>query len=238
MKDHPTQRVMITGAAGNLGSAVARAFQQAGARLILLDHKPGRLEKLYPELTEGNDHVLAGGIDLTDAAQVQEGVNSAVETLGGIEVLVHTVGGFRMGSPVHEISPDTWDLMMNLNVKTLRTMSRAVVPHMLDREAGKIITIGARPALGGRPRMGAYGAAKSAVLRLTESMAAELKSSGINANCVLPGTIDTPENREAMPKADFEKWVQPESLADVILFLASSASRDIHGAAVPVYGRS
>ena len=125
---------------------------------------------------------------------------------------------------------------MDLNVRTLLNISKAVVPHMLEKKTGKIISIGARHALSGKARMGSYSASKSAVLRLTESMAAELKSQGINVNCVLPGTIDTPENRKAMPDADTSKWVSPDSLAGIILFLTSDAARDINGAAIPVYG--
>ena len=109
---------------------------------------------------------------------------------------------------------------------------------MLDQGSGKIINVAARPGIEGQAGMAAYSAAKSAVIRLTESMAAELKDHGVNVNCIIPGTIDTPPNREAMPKADYTTWVTPESLADVIQFLASAAARDVHGAAVPVYGRS
>jgi NAD(P)-dependent dehydrogenase (short-subunit alcohol dehydrogenase family) len=128
--------------------------------------------------------------------------------------------------------------MMNLNARTAFIASRAVVPHLLRQGSGKIIHIAARPGLQGRAESAAYSASKSAVLRLTESLSAELRDSGINVNCVIPGTLDTPPNREAMPEADNSRWVAPESLAGVILFRASPAARDIHGAAVPVYGRS
>lgn len=236
MTDKIPQVVMITGAAGNLGSAVAKKFASSAARLVLFDHKKDRLKTIFPDLEGSPDHRFVQSVDLTDFDQVDQQVSEMVKQLDRIDVLINTVGGFRMGSKVHEMDQSTWDLMMNLNVKTLLNTSRAVVPHMLERKSGKIINIGARPSLKGKPKMGAYSAAKTAVLRLTESMAAELKSTGINVNCVLPGTIDTPPNREAMPQANFEKWVAPQSLADVIYFLSSDASRDIHGAAVPVYG--
>jgi NAD(P)-dependent dehydrogenase (short-subunit alcohol dehydrogenase family) len=112
------------------------------------------------------------------------------------------------------------------------------VPHMLAQGYGKIVNVGARAALGGGKNMGAYSVSKTAVVRLTETLSDELKGSGINVNCVLPGTIDTPANREAMPRADFSRWVPPDALADVIVFLASDAARAVHGAAVPVYGLS
>ena len=228
--------VLITGPSGNLGSAVVDGFLSQGASLILLDNREGRLNSRYPELMNSQDHLLLSSIDLTDSSQVDAAVSQAVDHFGRIDILIHAAGGFRMGEKVHETTKATWEGMMDLNVKTLLNISKAVIPHMLMEKSGKIITIGARPALSGKAKMGSYSVAKSAVLRLTESMSAELKSQGINANCVLPGTIDTPENRKSMPGADASKWVSPDSLAGVILFLASETARDIHGAAIPVYG--
>jgi len=141
-----------------------------------------------------------------------------------------------MGERVHEISSQSWDHLIDLNLKTLLNVSHAVIPQMLDQKHGKIITIGARPSLEGKAQMGAYSVAKAGVARLTESMAAELKSQGINVNCILPGTIDTPQNRQEMPNADRTRWVTPDSLAEVIYFLCSQAAKDIHGALIPVYG--
>ena len=236
MKKEKKPVVMITGAAGNLGSAVARYFSSRGVRLFLWAYHEGELSDRYPELRENPDHLLVEGVDLTEQEEVKQAVEKGLEKLGRIDVLVHTVGGFRMGQEVHELDAQTWNLMMDLNVKTLLNTVQAVIPHLLENKQGKIITIGARTSLEGKAKMGAYSAAKGAVLRLTESMAAELKTEGINVNCVLPGTIDTPENRRAMPNADTDKWVKPASLAEVIGFLASEEARDIHGTAVPVYG--
>jgi NAD(P)-dependent dehydrogenase (short-subunit alcohol dehydrogenase family) len=128
--------------------------------------------------------------------------------------------------------------MMDLNARSAFITSQAVIPQMLKQGSGAIIHIAARPGLAGRANMAAYSASKSAVIRLTESMAAEYKEAGIRVNCIIPGTIDTPQNRRDMPDAETSKWVEPESLAEVILFLASQAARDINGAAIPVYGRS
>lgn len=227
---------LVTGAAGNLGSAVSRAYLEAGAQVVLVDYKEQRLKEVFPDLIPSEEHVLAPSTDLTQAEEAQNMVQGAVDQLGSIDALVHTVGGFTMGDKVHEMDRDTWQGMIDLNVTTFLNMVQAVVPAMLEAGGGKIVSIGARPALEGKPKMGPYSVAKTAVLRLTESMSAELKGEGINVNCVLPGTIDTPENRTAMSDADFSKWVQPQSLADVILFLTSDAARDIHGAAIPVYG--
>lgn len=236
MFDFSDRIVVVTGAAGNLGSAVAEAFEAAGAKLVLVDHKPDRLPRLFPELAGSEDHYLATSVDLTDEAAVQEMVREALERFGHIDVLVNAAGGYRAGTPVHETPLDTWDFMLNLNARTAFIASRAVIPAMLEQGMGKIINVGSRAALQGGAKAAAYSASKSVVMRLTESMSAELKKSGINVNCVLPGTIDTPQNREAMPRADTSRWVPPEALADVILFLASDAARAVHGAAIPVYG--
>src|SRR4029077_15221213 len=143
-------------------------------------------------------------------------------------VLCNIAGGFRMGSPVHETTDKDWDFMFNVNARTVLNMSRAVVPVMLKAGGGKIVNIGAFAAQKGAAQMGAYVASKSAVIRLTETMAAELREKNINVNCVLPTIIDTPENRKAMPDADPAKWVAPADLANVIVFLSSPAAKAIH----------
>lgn len=234
MFDFAERVVMITGAAGNLGSAVARAFQTAGARLILVDRASDRLPRLFPELVDAAEHWLAVSVDLLRPDAVEGMVEEAVARLGRIDVLANVAGGYRAGTAVHETPFDTWDFMLNLNARTAFGVSRAVIPHMLRRGSGKIINVSARAGQQGSAKMAAYSASKSAVLRLTESMSAELKGKGINVNCVLPSTIDTPQNREAMPNADYSRWVKPEAIADVIMFLASDAARAVHGAAIPV----
>ena len=236
MFDFSDRVVMVTGAAGNLGSAVAQAFQAAGAKLVLVDRAADRLPRLFPDLVDSPHHFLATSVDLTKADAVETMVDETVKRFGRIDVLVNTVGGFRAGTPVHETPFETWDFMLNLNARTLFIASRAVIPHMLQQESGSIVNVAARAALKGGAKMAAYSVSKSAVVRLTESMAAELKE-GINVNCVLPGTIDTPQNRKAMPNADYSRWVKPEAIADVILFLASDAARAVQGAAIPVYGK-
>jgi NAD(P)-dependent dehydrogenase (short-subunit alcohol dehydrogenase family) len=237
MNDFSGQVVVVTGAAGNLGSAVARAFEAAGARLVLVDRAPDRLPSLFPDCVDLPDHYLATSVDLTDAGAVEAMVEEAVTRFGRIDVLVNTAGGFRAGTPVHETTLETWDFMLNLNLRTMLVPSRAVVPHMLQQGSGKVVNVATRAALQGSGNMAPYSASKSAVVRVTESMAAELKNQGINVNCVLPSTIDTDENRQAMPKANYDRWVKPEAIADVILFLASDAARAVQGAAIPVYGK-
>lgn len=238
MTDFTNKVAVITGAAGNLGAATAVAFHNAGARLALVDLKREALAERFAETLPEGDRVLYLAGDLT----VEEGgtavVAATLEHYGQIDILINIAGGFTMGPPLHETPLKDWDFMLNLNAKSVFLLSRAAIPHMLEAGGGKIVNIGARPGLEGKAKMAPYSVAKSAVIRLTESMAAELKAHNINVNCILPGTIDTPQNRADMPKADFSKWVPPEALADVILFLASDGARAVHGAAVPVYGRS
>ena len=229
--------VIVTGAAGNLGSAVARAFQAAEAKLVLVDRAPDRLQRLFPDLVDSPDHFLATSVDLTNVEAVEAMVDETVKRFGRVDVLANMAGGFRAGTPVHETPLETWDFMLNLNARTVLITGRAVIPQMLRQGSGKIVNVAARAALKGGAKMAAYSASKSAVLSLTESMAAELKRENINVNCVIPGTIDTPQNRQAMPKANYDRWVKPEAVADVILFLASDAGRAADGAAVPVYGK-
>ncbi|MCE3262584.1 MAG: short-chain dehydrogenase/reductase [Pseudoduganella sp.] len=222
--------VFITGAAGVLGSAVARAFDAAGANTVLLGRDAARLEAACGP---GNERRLLAVADLRDAASVAAAARAGAERFGRIDVLCNIAGGFAMGTPVHATSDAQWDELFDLNVRSLRNAVAAVVPGMLDGQGGKVVNIASGSARQGLANMGAYCASKDVVIRLTESMSAELRSQGINVNCVLPGTIDTEDNRAAMPNADRGKWVAPQALADVILFLSSPAARAIHGAAIP-----
>jgi NAD(P)-dependent dehydrogenase (short-subunit alcohol dehydrogenase family) len=231
--DFDDKIVMVTGAAGHLGRAVARHFATRGASLVLVDVDLPRLQQAYggaPERT-----VLAPA-DLRDAAQASAAAQAALQRFARIDVLVNAAGGVRMGEAVHETSSQTWDWLFDLNARTLVNMCRAVVPAMLGAASGRIVNIGAFGALRGGALMGAYAASKSSVIRLTESMSAELRERGIGVNCVLPTIIDTPDNRAAMPDADPSRWVSPDALAAVVGFLASEAASAVHGAAVPVTG--
>jgi NAD(P)-dependent dehydrogenase (short-subunit alcohol dehydrogenase family) len=236
MFDFSTKVILVTGSAGNLGSAVAYRFDRAGAQLVLFDRHPDRLEKVFSDLNKSPNHLLLGSVDLADPETVEIAVKRVIDHYGHIDVLVNTAGGYHAGTPVHETSLETWDFMLSLNARTALIMCQAVIPFMINAGSGAIINIGARPGLKGVANAAAYGASKSIVIRLTESLSAELKRHGINVNCVLPGTIDTAKNREDMPNAKFDRWVKPEAIADVILFLASDTARAIHGASIPVYG--
>ncbi|MBI3570524.1 MAG: SDR family NAD(P)-dependent oxidoreductase [Gammaproteobacteria bacterium] len=227
--------VIITGAAGNLGQACAQAFAQTGAKRALVDRSTGRLAPAQPASAE---IMLIEGIDLADAAQAAKAVEAVRARFGRVDVLVNTAGGFAGGKKMHEDGLDVWERMQRVNLHTALNACRATVPHMLKQGGGRIVNVSARAALAGVAGLGAYGASKNAVIYLTQTLAAELKDQGINVNCVLPGTIDTPQNRRDMPQADFAKWVAPAAVADAILFLASDNARAVTGAALPVYGRS
>lgn len=224
---------MVTGAAGNLGRAVAAALSAASASLILIDVDEAALRAAH---SGDDERKLLVRADLLDARSVAQAVAAAYARFSRIDVLCNIAGGFRMGQAVHETSDETWDFLLDLNAKSVINMARAVVPLMLAAGSGRIVNIAALAGLGGRENMGAYSAAKSAVIRLTESMSAELRNKGIGVNCILPSIIDTPQNRAAMPKADPRRWVTPEALADVVLFLASDRARAVHGAAIAVAG--
>ena len=218
---------MVTGAAGHLGRAVAKSFADLGANLVLLDIR---------EETPGAHLFLSA--DLRNADSVRTAVGKALERFGRIDVLCNIAGAFRMGPPVHETKDADWDFLFDVNAKSVLHTARAVVPAMLQAGGGKIVNVGAFAAQRGAASMGAYVASKSALIRITETMAAELREKNINVNCVLPTIIDSPDNRAAMPQADPRRWVAPQDLAAVIVFLASDAARAVHGAAIPVTGLS
>jgi len=227
--------VLVTGAAGNLGRAVADVFARKGDTVAVLGRSRESLARVYGDEDARHAFVVA---DLLQQQPLQAAVRELEARSGGVEVLCNIAGGFAMGDPVHSTPAADWQKMQDLNVRTLLHAVQAVVPGMVARGRGKVVNIGANAALRGTAKMGAYIAAKSEVLRITESMAAELREHGINVNCVLPSIIDTPENRAAMPKADTARWVAPQQLAEVIAFLASDAASAIHGASIPVVGLS
>ena len=236
MFDFTGQVIVVTGAAGNLGRAVAAGFLEAGGLVCGLDHRQGRLGDIFSH-AQGNFRSYEG-VDLTDREAVLMVGEKIRQDVGQVNVLVCTVGGFTMGERVDQITTETWQKMMDINVISLLNSTAAFIPGMIAAGHGKIVTIGSGASLKGSAKMGAYAAAKAAVLRLTESMSAELKSANIQVNCVLPGTIDSPQNRLAMPDADFSKWVSSEQVAQAIMFLSSPDADAITGTALPVKGNA
>ena len=221
--------VAITGAFGALGGAVAKAAAARGARVAALDQAPA---PDWATALVGAAGLALGGADLTDAGAATRVLGQAADKLGGLDVLINVAGAFRF-EPVDGGKTETWDLMYRINVATAVNASRAAIPFLLKSGAGAIVNIGAGAALKSGAGMGAYAASKAGVHRLTESLAEELKGR-VTVNAVLPSTIDTPANRRDMPDADFSKWVAPDDLAAIILFLAEN--RAITGALLPVNG--
>ncbi|MCR4438444.1 MAG: SDR family NAD(P)-dependent oxidoreductase [bacterium] len=236
MADFNGKVAIITGGTGGLGQHVTRIFLEQGATVVV----PYREEKTFAALQEvlGELKQALHGLqaDLLEEASVAQMVEEAVRRFGRIDVLVHLVGGFLGGVPVAETTLAQWEQMLRLNVLSTFLCCRQVVPVMIRQGYGKVVAVGAQAGLQGRAKVAAYAAAKAAVQNFTQSLAAEVKRHHINVNAVVPSTIDTPANRAAMPDADFSQWVRPQSIAEVILFLASDAARDVHGAIVPVFG--
>jgi NAD(P)-dependent dehydrogenase (short-subunit alcohol dehydrogenase family) len=228
---------LVTGAAGNLGTAVAGALARQGARLALLDIADEALSRMRSTLPPGTEAETVA-VDLTDPQASARAVEAMRSRFGRIDILANIAGGFAMGPPLQDTDDATWDRMMDLNLRSVFNTCRAVLPLMLARGSGRIINVSARAGLSPKGAMGPYCASKAGVIALTESLAAENKHYGITVNCILPGTVDTPQNRAAMPEADHDIWVPTDALADVILFLVSDAARCVTGAAIPVYGRS
>ncbi len=220
--------IVVTGASGALGKVVAEAALASGARVAGVDYAATQSP------TAGN-RIELGGVDLTDAAQAKKAIDAAAAHFGRLDALINIAGGFAYES-VTDGDPKTWQRMYALNVLTALNASRAALPHLAASASGRIVNVGAMGALQAGAGMGAYAASKAGVHRLTEALAAEWKGK-VTVNAVLPSTIDTPANRASMSKADFTKWVRPQELADVILFLASDAASAVTGALLPVSGR-
>lgn len=230
---------VISGAGGNLGIATIKRLAGEGVHMALIDRREEGLRARLREAGVDDSPILVGPVDLLDRPGVEGFIARVVEQLGQVDILINIAGGFKGGGPVHEMDEALWDELMNLNAKTAFILSAAAARSMVKAgRRGRIVNVGARAGLTGIPGIAPYSASKSALLRLTESMAGELLQHGITVNAVLPSTIDTPQNRKNDPNADFTKWVAPESLADVIAFLVSDSSRDITGALIPVYGRA
>ncbi len=220
--------VIVTGASGALGSVVAKAALARGARVAGLDHAASQV----PATT---NRIELGGVDLSVATEAGKAIDAVAAHFGRLDALINIAGGFAFEA-VAEGDPRTWQHMYALNVLTALNASRAAIPHLAASASARIVNIGAIGALQAGAGMGAYAASKAGVHRLTEALAAEWKGK-ITVNAVLPSIIDTSANRASMPKADFTKWVTPQELADVILFLVSDAASAVTGALLPVSGR-
>jgi NAD(P)-dependent dehydrogenase (short-subunit alcohol dehydrogenase family) len=220
--------IVVTGASGALGKVVVTSALAKGARVAAIDHAASTI-------TPTPERIELGGVDLTDPLQAAKAIDAAASHFGKLDALINIAGGFAIETTA-DGDPKTWQRMYALNVLTALNASRSAIPRLAASGAGRIINIGAMGALQAGAGMGAYAASKAGVHRLTEALAAEWKGK-ITVNAVLPSTIDTAANRASMPNADFTKWVRPEELAEVILFLASDGASAVTGALLPVNGR-
>lgn len=221
---------LVTGANGGLGSSVTRVLLDAGFLVVGLAPRIQSKDFDHPHFT-----AISGTLNSLDEAKLP--VQTVISQFGKIDLLVHTVGGFAGGQSIAETDDATWQRMFDMNVNSTFHILRAVIPQMRAAKSGRIVAIGSRAAESPGAKVGAYSASKAALVSLIKTVAIENKDLGITANVILPGTIDTPANRAAMPGADVATWVKPESIASLILWLAGDAGKDVTGAAIPVYGQ-
>jgi NAD(P)-dependent dehydrogenase (short-subunit alcohol dehydrogenase family) len=225
----PGKTALVTGATGGLGTHVTKALLEAGFAVVGLAPKIRQSDFDHPNFT-----ALPASLDSLAAAK--KAVDTVIARFGKIDVLAHLVGGFAGGQTVADTDDATFQRMFDMNLNSAFHMLRAVIPHMRKAGAGRIIAIGSRAAEDPGPTVGAYSASKAALVSLIRTVALENKDAGVTANVILPGTMDTPANRKAMLSADRSTWVQPASVASLILWLAGDAGKDVTGAAIPVYG--
>ena len=238
MKDYDLEGkvVLITGGTGALGREASLAFLKSNTVAAITHVTDKEIPQLESALGGLMKKVMLIKADIGSELEVKKLVSDMVKKYGRIDILINVVGGYVGGKKVTEMTEKEWDLMMNLNLKTAFLISKHVVEQMVMQSSGKVIHVAARLALKGVAGNSAYGASKSGLIRLVESLSDEVKDKNINVNCIMPSIIDTAANRKEMPSADFSKWVKPSEIAQVMLFLASDDSRPIHGAAIPVYG--
>jgi NAD(P)-dependent dehydrogenase (short-subunit alcohol dehydrogenase family) len=221
---------LVTGADGGLGTHVTQALLDAGSTVV-------GLAPTIRQSTFNHPNFVALPATLDSLAAARKAADSVIQRFGKIDILAHLVGGFAIGTSVADTDDATFQRMFDMNVNAAFHILRAVIPHMRKAQSGRIISIGSRAAENPGPLVGAYSASKAAVVSLVKTVALENKDEGITANTILPETMDTPTNRKAMPGVDTSKWVQPSSVASLIVWLASDAAKDVTGAVIPVYGR-
>jgi NAD(P)-dependent dehydrogenase (short-subunit alcohol dehydrogenase family) len=231
--------VLVTGGTGGLGREVTMAFLEAGATVIVTYRIAEELAAVVSAAERiGATPPVGAAVDVTDAAAVEKFVAEISAKHGRLDVLVNTVGGYAGGTNLWEVDPKTYDLMLQLNLKAGFVLARSIVPVMIRQNRGWIVNVASKAAFDHGAGAGMYAASKAGAVALIDSLAADVKPYNINVNSVIPSIIDTAANRKAMPGADFSKWPKPDDIARVILFLCSEDARVIHGAAIPVYGKT
>jgi NAD(P)-dependent dehydrogenase (short-subunit alcohol dehydrogenase family) len=230
--------VLVAGGTGGLGRAVSLAFLNEGATVIVTYRKDSEFGDLSRAAGANGARLTGHHVDVADEAAVQGMMEQIVAQNGRVDVLVNTVGGYIGGTRLWELDSREFDLMLVQNLRSGYVLSRAVVPAMVNQGKGAIVNVAAKAAFDHMAGAAAYAASKAAAVAMMDSLAADLKGTGVRVNSILPSIIDTEANRKAMPGADFSKWPKPEEIARVILLLCSEDANVIHGAAIPVYGNS
>jgi len=230
--------VLVAGGTGGLGRAVSLAFLQEGAKVVVTYRNQKEFETLRSAAGANASSLEGRSADVTDEAAVRELIDAVLSKYGRLDALVNTVGGYVAGVNLWETDPKLFDQMLTLNLRSGYVLARAVVPAMLKQKRGAIVNIAAKAAVDHGAGAAAYAASKAGAVAMMDSLAAEVKGTGVRVNSILPSIIDTETNRKAIPKADFAKWPKPEDIARVILFLCSDEAKVIHGASMPVYGES
>ncbi len=230
--------VLVAGGTGGLGNAVSLAFLEEGAKVVVTYRKEGEFAELKKAAGSRADALEGAAVDVTDEGAVNGLVAGIVSRLGRVDALVNAVGGYAGGVKLWEMETKVFDTMLALNLRSGYALARGVLPAMLKQGHGSIVNVAAKAAVDHGAGAGAYAASKAAAVAIMDSLAGDLKGSGVRVNSILPSIIDTAVNRQAMPKADFAAWPKPEAIARVILFLCSDAASVVQGASVPVYGNS
>jgi NAD(P)-dependent dehydrogenase (short-subunit alcohol dehydrogenase family) len=232
------QVALVAGGTGGLGHAVSLAFLKENAKVIGTSQRQEGIDALKAAAGANSAQLDGFVVDVTDEAAVRQLVEKILAQHSRLDILVNTVGGYAGGTKLWELETKVFDQMLALNLRSGYALSRAAVRAMLKKGRGAIVNVAAKAAFDHAAGAAVYAASKSAAVAMLDSLAADLKGTGVRANTILPSIIDTPLNRKAMPTADFSKWPKPEDIARVILFLCSDDAKVIHGAAIPVYGDS
>jgi NAD(P)-dependent dehydrogenase (short-subunit alcohol dehydrogenase family) len=230
--------VLVTGGTGGLGRSVSLAFLELRATVAVTWRRQQEFDALRDAAAEGAGRLTGFNADVTDPGAAADLASQILSRFAHLDVLVNTVGGYAGGIPLWQLEPEVFERMLDLNLRAAYALAKAVVPAMIARKSGAVVNVAAKAAWDHAAGASAYAASKAAAVALMDSLAADLRGTGVRVNSILPSIIDTEANRRAMPNADFSKWPKPEDIAKVVLFLASDESRVIHGAAIPVFGNA
>ena len=229
--------VLITGATGAVGSVIASSFIDTAANMVLTGRRQESLDQFGEALKEADKRLLLFAADISRAGDVQDLMAAIEERFGGADILVNIAGGWIGGGKLADTTEEEWDSALDMNLRSAFLINRAVLPYMIERGWGRIVNFASKAAESPVSKQAGYNVAKAGVVALTASIASEYRRSGVAANVLLPGIIDTPGNREQMPDADFSRWVSVEDLAALVLLLCGKEGGSMNGAKIPVYGR-